>query len=407
MGWLDFFRSKQTPEYFAQLFIAQAKQIGVTHQMSFEPHEFRLKITTQTGETQYFHLENARRDYQAADKKEKNKVLSAYAQSLNIPEIPASFAQAKPYLMPIIRSAMQNEFVYLSNLVNSGQAQRNCGFQALGQDAHISLAYDTEHTLISVSDEQLKTWGVTFADALPIALDNLRDQTAKSMVQLDNQVWLSDWHDAFDSSRILLSDLMYRTLNGGEPVMMIPTRGRLLLTHINNVAAQMSMLELARSLAEQEGRSISTEMFCYVDGQLRTYVPQDEPLRHALNQFKQQALSEDYDQQKDLLDAAHEAQNRDIFVGSYSLYQNSETGHVFSSCAWTQDVVSLLPQTDRVLLVFLDKAQNMPDMLCFEWPVLQQAIGHLLQEQECFPPRYLVSTFPARELLNSLPQVQL
>lgn len=114
-------------------------------------------------------------------------------------------------------------------------------------------------------------------------------------------------------------------------------------------------------------------------------------------------LQGEYDSQKTLLDALHEEQQEDVFVASYLLYKSDESGeNTFSICSWAENVITLLPKTDRVSLV-----QPLQDgtthTRIVEWDELESRFGELMKPVTLYPIRYRVDGFPTAEQLGQLP----
>ena len=74
----------------------------------------------------------------------------------------------------------------------------------------------------------------------------------------------------------------------------------------------------------------------------------DTPLYGEFQFYKVQALANDYDEQKQVLEKYYEAKDMEIFVASYTAMKEEDTGEIYSHCVWSKDVDSVLPKTDRV-----------------------------------------------------------
>ncbi|MBB3118144.1 hypothetical protein [Pseudoduganella violacea] len=122
-----------------------------------------------------------------------------------------------------------------------------------------------------IGEKVLQDWGVSFEQALAVALDNLRERSPDRFSRLDNGVIAGAWGDAYDSSRILLPDMAYRAGDGLEQVVMAPERGLYLLAPLHAPAVQLAMIALARTEMDAgSGRPLSAAMYRYLDGRRRS-----------------------------------------------------------------------------------------------------------------------------------------
>lgn len=369
--------------------------------MKYDAAEFRMLIDSDA--MRVFNLHNAYRDYQAAPKSGREAVLKRYTSALHLPSIPSDFEVAKQYLMPTIRGRGQGEYLRLLNFAKNEGGRFVDTSMPFSDDAVVMLAYDTEHSMSLLGHQKLEEWGVTFEVALEIALSNLRDRTVEKFVSLGDGVILGQWNDAYDSARVMLSDLAYRASDAVEPVMMIPTRGCFLLTSAQSISGQMKMIALARRSIQEDGRFVSAAMYKFRHGKAIQHVPEDKALTEALAELTKTSLAEDYASQKNLLEKAHVARGEDIFVATYVLMKNDETERLISHCSWSKGVVSLLPKTDLVAMVTLDEAAGDHKIKLMAWNDVVAMAGSLMQEVEGYPVRYLVKDFPVAEILELAP----
>ena len=259
MGFFDFFRARPTPDGFADLVLRQVRQRHPGRASRYEAAAFRIVLGG--GEQQIFNLDNAYRDYCAAPRKLRAQVLQNYLAGIDVPALPATFAEAREQLMPVIRSRSQGDYLRLLALRQPPRPALADAWLALDDDALILLAHDTAASMATIGQATLAQWGVTFEQALAVAMENLRARTPHRFLALGDGLLMGEWDDAYDSSRLLLPDLLYRACAGGEPLVMIPTRGRFLLASSHNVAGQLRMVALADKLMQDEGRHVSPAMY--------------------------------------------------------------------------------------------------------------------------------------------------
>lgn len=402
MGLFDFFRSKPGKEHYAKQVIKAAADAGHPAALRYEAEEFRL---VSSGErTLVINLENGYRAYCKAPRTQRARVVTAFIQSMTAPELPASFAAARASLRPLIRSRATLEYLRLMPGTLPGPNTKpyidaSAPFSA---DAVMMLACDSERSIQTLSGATLEEWGVSFEQAWTVAVDNLRDMTVSSFEQVQPGIYLGGWNDSYETSRLLFSDLFYRLPLGGEPVVMAPSRNKLLAASANNRDALIGMLALARTLAEQEGRQVSALMYCFKEGKPVEYLPDDANVADLADGLKKLFLADDYQSQKDQLDKANEASRQDVFVATYILTQSKETGRLRSYGVWSDQVDTLLPEVDLVALRSVHEESGEPEVRVVEWSELRQHVKELQHSEQGYPARYRLQHFPSRELLERL-----
>jgi hypothetical protein len=407
VGFLDIFSSTPSPEKFAKLVAKTLVDAGFSEPIRIDNEQFRLVLGSEG--KQVYNLHNVYRDYCRVDRKERQAVLVGYLKSMQQHgDLPASFELARHKLLPILRSRAMVEYILLS-AIQEGHADLAPASKAFSADAVIMLAYDTEDSIMTLTGPTLRDWNVSFDDALAVALDNLRDLTISNFEEMVPGLFLGIWDDAYDTSRILFPDVVHQLNVGGEPIAMIPTRSRFIVVSGNDKGKLLTMLELSRKFAEEEGRPLSSLMYRFENGRAVEYVPTDPDVREKLAEFRRNSLAEDYASQKDLLDRANEKTGVDVFVASYRILASNTTGRQASVAVWTEDVDILLPEADLVTLVStadLEEGQSGPPVFV-AWKDLQAATGQFERVDERYPPRYKPLNFPAKEVRDRLPATEL
>ena len=180
MGIFGFFRSTPSPEKFARLALKAFADSGRTEALSFDADEFRL--VGGSGGAEIFNLHNAYRDYCAADRKRRPEVLAHYIHSMHAPDLPATFAEARDGLRPVLRGRAMIEYMRLTQMGQGGAQSFMDGAAPFSADSVLMLAYDSAHSIQTLSASALTDWGVSFDAALAVALDNLRDMTVANFV---------------------------------------------------------------------------------------------------------------------------------------------------------------------------------------------------------------------------------
>lgn len=406
MGFFDFFRSTPSRERFVTIAADGLRAEGFSGPIQIDNANFRLLLGDNGA--QVFNLDNFYRDYCRVRKAERKNVMQGYLKSMVGNDLPATFAEAKSKLLPILRSRSLIEYVALSSKADSGVNVLPAS-QPFSTDTLIMLAYDTEHSMMTLSGSSLADWGVSFDTALAAAIDNLRDATVASFEQIIPGLFVATWNDAYDTSRLLFPDVIHQIGLGGDPLVMIPTRGRLLVASSNDRAAQLAMVGAAGQLVEEEGRQVSALMYRYEQGRAIEYVPPDPEVAAVLMEFRRRMLADDYAGQKESLDKSYEENGTDLFVASYQILSSKKTGRETSFSVWTEGVDTVLPETDLVALVSTaeQEAGGAEPPKLVGWHDLQAALGPFERLPDRYPARYRPVNFPDQTTRDALPATEL
>ncbi len=406
MGFLDFlFNRKPSPDDFAVLFESAARKAGFKGELTYRPREFRLVY----GESAFFNLHNAYREYCSQRGARRRETLNNYIAALceNQRSRALPLDEARPLLLPVIRSRGMIEELRLHQVRTEGDdLDFSPVYLPMGDDAVVLLAIDHPESTATLVQGPDKSWGITLEEGLAIALTNLRDTTADSFVEVVPGLFRGDWNDSYDISRIFLPDVLERLPLKGRPVFMVPSRETLLVTGDHDGHALAAMVELGLQAAS-EGRAISTGLYCYEDGKVATYPVQHPLLQARLARMRYLTTKSEYDTQKHALDLIHQENSTDIFVANYQLYAAQEDPDLlFSIASWTEGVDSLLPRVDRLVLVRPNEDCSDAETRAVSWEQAMALLGDLLEEAPGFyPPRYRTLGFPEPSRAELLDEV--
>jgi len=114
------------------------------------------------------------------------------------------------------------------------------------------------------------------------------------------------------------------------------------------------------------------------------------------------SLGQDYEEQRALLTTTHQKQSEDIFVASYSAMRNTRTGELASFCTWARGVDSLLPRTDLIHLVDLERPDGQKVVASVSWERVEEIVGDLLEPLGIYPERHRARDFPGDEKLDAI-----
>lgn len=305
---------------------------------------------------------------------------------------PTTYAEAVAQLRPIVRFEHEFSLHALVAQVQRGEEMPRMARRPVVNDVVAALAIDLPESMSLVNEKTLAEWGVSFDDAFEQATLNLRGQTDdEGWKPIQPGVWSGEWGDSYESSRLLLPDVIHR-LGIKDPVAMVPFRGAILVASAHDENGLERMLGIVEAAIETNNRWISFKPARLQD---RTWSPFTPPpaLQERFRRLDISNVSSSYDQQKDMLDKKFEKEGVDVFVATYSVLERE--GRMMSWASWTQGVHALLPVADLVILgAPEDKA--MP-MLVVPWDRAREVVGHLMQAPEFDPPRFRVREFPGTD----------
>jgi uncharacterized protein YtpQ (UPF0354 family) len=393
-----FSRKAPSQADFARLVIQAFESAGLPG-LDYREEEFALKVP---GREATVFLHNSYSNYCQVPQEQRQEVLAMLVASFAaMPEIPKDFALAKPHLMPVVRDGAYES---LSQLRSAKDGAKDTGLEwqtrPLAGGLIVGLAYDSQHSITTLSRGTLDEWRVDFDEAFAAAKDNLWERTDPAHIAGETGVFWGTWGDSYDSSRMLFPELIYRLALDGDPVASVPNRDSLLLTGKNNEAGLRAILKTGGETHFTQGHPVSPDLYVLDEGVWKLYQPEDLELRELWMSTKRRRDALDYSQQKEILDKlpAYE----DVFVANCNLLTRHD-GIAFSVCVWPKGTEALLPRAEAIGFVLdLESQEN----LIVIWDAAIPIIGDLLeQEKGLTPVRYRVRRFPNPAQITQLRRV--
>ncbi|MFY0571892.1 hypothetical protein ACN28E_49795 [Archangium lansingense] len=315
-----------------------------------------------------------------------------------MPEMPETLAEARPNLLPVVRSRTFFEQVPLVMKSTPGKATP-VAWKPLGGFLGVGLAFDGPDTMRYLGPGELTRWGVSFEQALGMAVENLRSRSTEPLEQLAPGTCKSPWQDSYAASRMLLDEVVRRCPVKGTPVVLVPHRDLLLITGsededgLNQLATQALRAVMAPRALDGRAMRLGSEGWV-------PYMP--ERLNNAWADFRKLELftrARDYDEQTQQLEKLYEEKGVDLFVAAYTPYQD-ERGRSLSYAVWLKGVDTILPRAE--VIFFMDPAlgPEAPPVGIARWEEVSRVAGQLLAPVEgLYPERYRVKGFPTEEQL--------
>jgi hypothetical protein len=387
--WWERLFGRPTIDRLAHL-VAAALQARGSPALTFDPAQRELR----TGETppRIYYLGNVFSDFVRASRAQRPAVVARFVEALAAAEeaMPFSYAVARPHLMPVVRGAGEDDLARLqarrSGATESEVATFHPAARPLFGELTVGLAYDTPHAIQRLSTDQLADWGIAFDDALRDALDNLRARPeTPGWVPLAHGVWSGQWGDDYESSRLLLPDLIHR-LGVHEPVVLTPLRRMLLVTGARNEAGLAEMARVSLEALQEQPRWLSVTPMKLGDSGWEPFEPPPDSAP-AFAELAAIERAERYATQKAALDDLHARDGVDVFAADVTLWRSPD-GSPRAVTTWTRGVTTWLPRADLVVLVDGEVSLTVP------WGDLRELAGALMAPLDMQPERFEVTAFP-------------
>ena len=344
------------------------------------------------GEMKLF-LGNVLHDLRRSRRAARPAVLKRFLDGMLAPDdtLPARYEDVRPRLMPVVRRRDDMGIVALAALGATDDPARRFqpATKPLAGDLVVALVRDQPTSMAYVNERELPNWQVSFDQALDDALDNLRGLPEHGgWQQIGPGVWSGEWGDSYDSSRILLPDLIHR-VGVRDPVVAVPFRNALMLTSAGNEAGIALMARVIEEHLDDTQRWLSFQLLRLDNTQWLAHTPLVAvDAWHLLNLRNAAAVNES---QKDLLDALHARRGLELFVASYQMMARDDLG-ALSFSVWAEQVDTLLPRTEFIVFHKRDREATGP--LLVRWAEASAVVGALMEATEHAPERFRVRRFP-------------
>lgn len=398
MGFLSRLFGKLGPDDFGAMVFKAIQAAGETRQIVYSPDDFSIRIEAKDGGV--FYLANVYKHYQSLTKEGRQGFLKAIVRTWFSPqkELPSEFEDVGPDLMPIVRSRAYFELNSIRFALD-GTEETAWPHEVVGDHLAIGLAYDLPHAMRNINADDLAKWNVSLYEALETARRNLAEREQR-VAKIGEGLYLSAAGDSYDSSRLILLDLIRQLSVKGDTIAIAPSREMLIVTGSDDEVGLAGMAQLAAKALEE--RPITVIAFRLEQEDWRPWLPERNHAQfNAFNRMRIESLGQDYAEQKGLLEAKHAKEETDIFVASYSAVQNEKNESLTSYSIWANGVLSLLPESD--LVAFAESVEQ-SEPLFVPWNVVRDEVGDLMKPQDMYPERYRIDEFPTAKQLERLKQ---
>jgi hypothetical protein len=265
----------------------------------------------------------------------------------------------------------------------------------IGSDLGVALIADGTGAAAAVTGAQLQASGLEPDAALSLAIDNLRPRSTAAFEALKPGLFASRWGDGQDASRLLFPDLIAALPVKGDPVVLAPTRGKLLVAGADDRESLLALADAGAEALSATDQPLSAQPLRLRDGKWTDFALDDEELAPFCDLMRGQ-WTRDYAAQKQLLDQLYAQSGDDVLVASYAPMQNRHTGKPFCMTFWVDGFVNLLPRADAVVL------KSAAEVMVVPWSATVSLVGHRLASTDHYPLRYRADAFPTTDELARL-----
>ncbi len=383
---------------FAGLVLRRLRESGEERNVDYDKSEFRL-VTDADKRTMF--LGNLYSEYLAAEGPTREQLLQRAIRAWFVVEtvVPEECEDARHDLMPVIRARSYFDSATLLARLNDHE-EATVPYQPLADDLAISLVYDLPESMRSISQDDLDKWGITFYEAMEAARDNFDGVPFQFMGPAEGEgVYVSATNDSYDATRLLLIKGEHRFKVKGDLIAMVPNRDVLILAGAEDESGLKAMAELANETLQKPRPMSGFALKLEGDDWVTWMPPKNHPLYSEFHLLQLQSRGSDYAEQKQLLEKVHETTGEELFVATYFITQDNNTGEYSTHCVWTENVSTLLPHTTKI--AFLRQGEEQKATLV-PWDKAVGVIGDLMQPTGTYPERWQVSEFPTEEQLAEM-----
>jgi hypothetical protein len=257
------------------------------------------------------------------------------------------------------------------------------------------LLWDTPTTMATVTRDAAAGWGRSDEELFDIAGRNIAALPRLGFAAIGDKVFSLINNDDYDSSRLLVDDVLAELPLTGDLIGCIPTRNTLIVAAADDEEAVRIACELA--LSTTDDTPVFKHPLVRRDGEWALL--DLDPEHPAYRPWRSLVCTEHAEAANNIQQLVQSIVGEEVFVASVMLRENVATGHAETVCAWTQDVPTLLPETDRVGFVTRDGKALVADA---PWDLVRATVGDLMEPTNHYPARWRVSGFPTAAQLSEL-----
>lgn len=385
---------------FAELVISKAREVKEDVQFTYDEKEYSLRVHSR--ERQIVYLHNAYLEYNRSSEQDRPYVLKKWLRHLLfLKTVPEDFEDVEPDLLPALRT---RSYFELTRLRFAGQDREMPRFpyQDIGEFFGLSVSYDMHDSIVMISEKHLEDWGITFYEAMEIAMRNLQQRECVfTCLRLEDRlrVYLASAGDSFDGTRLVLTEPIRNLDVLGDTVAMVLSTDSLMITGSEDELGLGFFYSQAME-AHQRPHAIPPFLL-KLEGEdwVPWLPPQTDRLHLPFKKYQVYAAGSDYAEQQDILENLHKKNGKAIHVSRFFVAQHEKSERLFTYTVWSGGEMDiLLPKTDYI--AFTENESSRPIMI--PWDIACEVVGYLMEIRIEYPVRYFICTFPTRRELAEM-----
>jgi hypothetical protein len=227
MGLLDrLFGNPSVADFAAQL-IQALREAGDKTDLRFDPSENRIVRGDPDGPSTV-NLANMYQAFLREPRSRRAECVRSLARGILActKGLPKEFDLVRADLRPRLWPRASFEQVRLKNILEGGTVPpKPLPSESIGEPLLLSLAYDSPQAVQSLDDDNLSDWGVTFCEAMAVALQNLQESTV-AFGKLGDGFYSFMSRDSYDASRMTLVERTQGLEVNGKLSQLLQTETR-------------------------------------------------------------------------------------------------------------------------------------------------------------------------------------
>lgn len=350
--------------------------------VAYDPQAFELRHVddASAGQRTFFH--NTYAEFQRLPLEEQDAHIARFVRFIGESRNPRPTGDAAlDMLLPVLRSRADVLAVCAQQKGDFAYARASRPFC---ETMLLMLALDSDLAIGLVTDETLDELGLTFDDALGIAIGHLDEKGSHNFAQLAEGTFVTVCGDYYDASRILIPEMFRQLPVNGNPVAIVQARSAVLVTGSEDMDGLAMIAGVALEELDDNERAVALSPIELSDGQWRPIaIAPHHP--QALKNLVPTQLAWAYNATQE---AVQELLGDDIFVSSALLVNQDDKAATVAT--WAAGVPTAVPLVDAILIEqdggFPKLCRSLEDVLKVCGPFAEvSAFPH--------PPRWLL---PAR-----------
>ncbi len=269
-----------------------------------------------------------------------------------LPDIPDTWEQIKPMLVPVVRDGAYLTFAPLQAAIAIQKETPPIAKRVLAPGIFETLVVDTPNKMLVVSEDRLTDWKVTFDEALDVAYSNLRRVSQDEFTPLMPGLWIAPWSDSYAAARVMLPEILQRVCT--DPLVALPNRDTLLLADPRMPAAFALLVVALEKAVEDQHYAITRQIYQLENKKLVAFAPPSDTPEEVIKIYERLLIEEkamSYGREQEL----HKQYGTEAFYAKLMAYE-SKDGEIITRATWTKGVdVGYLPPAQAIQFIELDE----------------------------------------------------